>query len=87
MKNCNNCKHGNRVVYEEPCSLCTLRPGTKPQNFWKQEMIPCPFCGSTDIDFLVGYVHCKGCKSDGPHVSSASADDAVKAWNRRVTCE
>ena len=57
------------------------------------ELKPCPFCGSTDIDYGIctgtlrgfGYVQCEDC---GAEISTPTkcnhADTAIQAWNMRT---
>lgn len=53
------------------------------------ELKPCPFCGSTDIDFIdddwVGYVYCTNCGVETPNYKPSTG--AVEAWNRRADNE
>lgn len=49
------------------------------------DILPCPFCGSTDISFVVrnpSYGECADCLTEGP--SADRPTDAMAAWNRRV---
>lgn len=55
------------------------------------KLLPCPFCGSTNLDVcgvLVRYVHCLDCGTDGPwpchQRKEQTQEEAVEAWNRRV---
>lgn len=59
------------------------------------ELLPCPFCGSTDIiaDKCTQRVRCKNCFSTSGLISKLSPDDAnketaaISAWNHRFcTC-
>ena len=54
---------------------------------------PCPFCGSTEIDFGIGtgtlrgfgYVQCENCGAEIREVTKCkNADTAIEAWNRRA---
>ena len=48
-----------------------------------EDLKPCPFCGSLDLDVFHNndsdYVHCNQCFTDGP-----GAMDPVAAWNTRA---
>lgn len=53
----------------------------------KQKLKPCPFCGKkptliTVPDTMERLVVCSGCCNQFPHKTE---DEAVEAWNRRVT--
>ncbi len=57
------------------------------------ELKPCPFCGSTDIDYGIctgtmrgfGYVQCENCGAEIREVKKCkTADTAIAAWNRRL---
>jgi hypothetical protein len=53
-------------------------------------LIPCPFCGSADLEIMLDHVECRACSAQGPY-SSYSDDDAedhepgtgVELWNSR----
>lgn len=57
-----------------------------------ENLKPCPFCGSRDVDvFDAGgepyarsqpYVHCNNCNADSEMCDSL--DEAIAAWNRRA---
>jgi len=53
------------------------------------ELLPCPFCGSTDIDFFYGesfiFPSCHSCFAMGPNCPQELS--AAEAWNRRVTAK
>jgi len=48
-----------------------------------QELKPCPFCGSTNLNVTAesSYVMCYGCDADGPVTRPSTA--AIAAWNNR----
>jgi len=50
----------------------------------KDELLPCPCCGSTDVGGARGIVHCYGCHLK---VERDSTDDAVIAWNKRSSLD
>lgn len=49
------------------------------------ELLPCPFCGSRDIELVSGapetWVRCRGCRAS---TDTRSVEQAVYAWNRRA---
>ncbi len=54
---------------------------------------PCPFCGSTEIDYGIcngtlrgfGYVQCENCGAEIVEATKRkNADTAIEAWNRRA---
>jgi hypothetical protein len=53
-------------------------------------VLPCPFCGSSDLEVLLDHVECRACSAQGPY-SSYSDDDpeeyepaaGVELWNSR----
>jgi Lar family restriction alleviation protein len=49
-----------------------------------QELKPCPFCGSTNLNVTheSSYVMCYGCDADGPVTRPSAA--AIAAWNNRA---
>lgn len=51
-----------------------------------EELKPCPFCGSDDVEALdmegKHYVACYDCALEGPFHDSRA--EAVAAWNRRA---
>ena len=51
----------------------------------ESELKPCPFCGSTDIDWDGGghAMFCGACNSVGPETANESRLDAIAAWNSR----
>jgi Lar family restriction alleviation protein len=50
------------------------------------ELLPCPFCGGTDV--IVGHKHydyevwCRGCNASS--AMHANAQNSIAAWNRRA---
>lgn len=57
------------------------------------ELKPCPFCGSTEIDYGIctgtlrgfGYVQCEDCGAEiSKPTKCQNADTAIEAWNRRA---
>jgi transcription elongation factor Elf1 len=57
------------------------------------ELLPCPFCGSTNLRFEFsgsqGYIECNECGTEGPCDEKAAdpicdMDAAYLAWNRRA---
>lgn len=50
-----------------------------------EELKPCPFCGSKEVNLMddgVFYVSCFNCSTDGP--MSDTDRGAIKAWNTRA---
>ena len=53
----------------------------------QNELKPCPFCGSTNIDIteyaaVMVFVQCDDCGATFPHFDGK--EEAVSAWNRRA---
>ena len=51
------------------------------------ELKPCPFCGSENIEITsycadLVFIQCDGCGATFPHFDSEK--EAIKAWNGRV---
>ncbi len=60
------------------------------------DILPCPFCGGTELEFTVGTtdregiptaVSCAGCGANGPweYEHDGCQCHAVTAWNKRDT--
>ena len=77
--------------------LLSGNPPVHQEFGFKGELLPCPFCGSSDAALRhvlyesgmhAAYVLCCSCDSYGPFVYAYEgpdyADKAVAAWNRRV---
>lgn len=55
------------------------------------ELLPCPFCGSTDIDYGIctgtlngfDYIECQNCFFEITDVSSHNLEYVRKKWNSR----
>ncbi len=48
------------------------------------ELLPCPFCGSKDLDYSdIDYVECVCCGTFGP--DSSKEEKSIDLWNRRAT--
>jgi len=45
-------------------------------------LLPCPFCGSGNVDAVGSSGTCRNCWADGP--SRDSRTSAIAAWNARV---
>ena len=49
-----------------------------------KKLLPCPFCGSTDLETVPFYeecvVHCRGCQVDGPEGDMPTCE---RLWNER----
>ena len=52
----------------------------------ESELLPCPFCGGTDVDVMfacnIVYVGCRDCNAEGGKWRTEKT--AVKHWNRRA---
>jgi len=46
------------------------------------DLLPCPFCGGTDLDVKMMWVYCEGCSADGP-TGAGYENSAILAWNTR----
>jgi len=61
---------------------------TKPES----KLLPCPFCGSNDLDFRKGWmVSCHRCGCEGPYPRDEQLDHGIKwddltvvLWNTRL---
>jgi Lar family restriction alleviation protein len=53
----------------------------------KSEPLPCPFCGSVNIEVssYVGWAKCLDCEAEGPPTEDGDTTEPaiVAAWNRR----
>lgn len=60
------------------------------------EKLPCPFCGTTDLDVMyedidgwIAHIRCLNCDFDGPdsfykwECKEDACDDAIEVWNIR----
>lgn len=52
-------------------------------------LLPCPFCGGTDLMPEMGMpapygLYCRTCKAAGPNVATDDPDPAIAAWNTRA---
>lgn len=58
----------------------------------KNELKPCPFCGSDDIDYGImsgtmkgfDYIQCQNCGAEIRSINNGKYIEAIEAWNRRV---
>lgn len=52
-----------------------------------EELKPCPFCGSSNVEIIEGvfgkYGACRSCCAYGPDSASGCAESAAEKWNRR----
>lgn len=46
-------------------------------------LLPCPFCGSTDLDIDHPYISCLNCDAEGP-VGVSALDPNIEMWNKRA---
>ena len=50
-----------------------------------KKLLPCPFCGNTDLETVPFYeecvVHCRGCQVDGPEGDMTTCE---RLWNERA---
>lgn len=57
-----------------------------------EELKPCPFCGSDDIDYGImsgtmkgfDYIQCQNCGAEIRSINNGKYIEAIEAWNRRV---
>ncbi len=57
-----------------------------------KELKPCPFCGSTELDYGIytgtlrgfTYIECENCGAEMKATDKNGYRDVVKAWNRRT---
>lgn len=55
-----------------------------------EELKPCPFCGSKNIEVFGKdeyWTRCTECGASGPEDYNATPEDAIRAWNQRFTSE
>jgi Lar family restriction alleviation protein len=54
----------------------------------KEELKPCPFCGSNDLDLCYvpksHWVSCNVCNAEGPNGNYSTVKKAIAAWNKRI---
>lgn len=58
----------------------------------KNELKPCPFCGSDDIDYGImsgtmkgfDYIQCQNCGAEIRSINNGKYIEAIEAWNRRA---
>ena len=58
----------------------------------KNELKPCPFCGSDDIDYGImsgtmkgfDYIQCQNCGAEVRSINNGKYIEAIEAWNRRA---
>lgn len=53
-------------------------------------VMPCPFCGASDIEILLDHVECRVCSAQGPYATYSDDDDelaepknGIELWNSR----
>lgn len=49
----------------------------------ENELLPCPWCRSTNLHIEDCYIGCLSCGAIGPH--GDTREKAIKAWNTRAT--
>ena len=57
-----------------------------------EEIKPCSFCGSDDIDYGImsgtmkgfDYIQCQNCGAEIHSINNGKYIEAIEAWNRRV---
>ena len=58
----------------------------------KNELKPCPFCGSDDIEYGImsgtmkgfDYIQCQNCGAEIRSINNGKYIEAIEDWNRRV---
>jgi hypothetical protein len=56
---------------------------TRPASQRKVRLLPCPFCGSTDLHLGLSFVECNECRAYGPNCELYETPE--HAWNRRAS--
>jgi hypothetical protein len=46
-------------------------------------LLPCPFCGGTELHDMAEYINCSACDADGPFVQAFTEGCHHEKWNAR----
>lgn len=75
------------IIISKKIKEASRHTAIRGKNGFSVELLPCPHCGSNDLELMVGgndsyAIKCNNCKTQTAYFESAV--DLVKIWNARV---